>query len=136
MSIADADDLESAVRHALMTTRATAVCPFHPEVTVRVGDDAAETHALNRARNLVKATALAGIMICWWRNSRANSTTQPTACVPMLVRAFCLMVWQWQTSSSDVPRAGNLYNTGWTKNSAVPRIPIVREMSPAERSTS
>jgi len=50
----EADDLESAVRRALMTTHATAVCPFHPELTVRVGDDAAETHAFYRARNLVK----------------------------------------------------------------------------------
>jgi hypothetical protein len=42
MSIAaDADNLESAVRSALLTTRATAACPFHPDVTIRVGDDAA-----------------------------------------------------------------------------------------------
>jgi hypothetical protein len=55
MSIAtDPDDLESAVRGALLTTRATAACPFHPDVTIRVGDDAAETHAFYRARNLVK----------------------------------------------------------------------------------
>ena len=27
-----ADNLESAVRYALLTTRATAVCPFHPDV--------------------------------------------------------------------------------------------------------
>lgn len=51
---ADADDLELAVRNALLTTRATAACPFHPDVTIRVGDDAAETHAYYRARNLVK----------------------------------------------------------------------------------
>jgi hypothetical protein len=51
---ADAD-LKTAVRHALLTTRATAVCPFHPDVTVRVGDDAAETHAFYRARNLVRS---------------------------------------------------------------------------------
>jgi hypothetical protein len=50
----DADNLESAVRYALLTTRATAVCPFHPYVTIRVGDDAAETHAFYRARNLRK----------------------------------------------------------------------------------
>jgi hypothetical protein len=52
---ADADDLELAVRHALLTTRATAACPFHPDVTIRVGDDAAETHAFYRARNLVRS---------------------------------------------------------------------------------
>ena len=56
MSIAaDADDLESAVCHAMLTTRAIAACPFHPEVMIRVGDDAAETHAFYRARNLVKS---------------------------------------------------------------------------------
>jgi hypothetical protein len=52
---ADADDLELAVRNALLTTRATAACSFHPDVTIRVGDDAAETHAFYRARNLVKS---------------------------------------------------------------------------------
>ena len=50
-----ADNLQLAVRHALLTTRATAVCPFHPDVTIRIGDDAAETHAFYRARNLVKS---------------------------------------------------------------------------------
>ena len=55
MSMAAADNLESAVRDALLTTRATAACPFHPDVTIRVGDDAAETHAFYRARNLVKS---------------------------------------------------------------------------------
>jgi hypothetical protein len=51
---AEADNLEAAVRNVLLTTRATAVCPFHADVTIRVGDDAAETHAFYRARNLVK----------------------------------------------------------------------------------
>jgi hypothetical protein len=51
---ADVDNLETAVRNALLTTRATAACPFHPHVTIRVGDDAAETHAFYRARNLVR----------------------------------------------------------------------------------
>jgi len=50
-----ADNLQLAVRHALLTTRATVVCPFHPDVTVRIGDAAAETHAFYRARNLVKS---------------------------------------------------------------------------------
>jgi hypothetical protein len=52
---AEIDNLESAVRSALLTTRATATCPFHPDVTIRVGDDAAETHAFYRARNCVKS---------------------------------------------------------------------------------
>ena len=50
-----ADNLQLAVRHALLTTRATAVCPFHTDVTIRIGDTAAETHAVYRARNLVKS---------------------------------------------------------------------------------
>jgi len=50
-----ADNLKSAVRYALLTTRATAVCPFHPDVTIRVGDAAAETHACIRARNIIKS---------------------------------------------------------------------------------
>ena len=55
MSItADVDNLETAVCNALLTTRATAACPFHPHVTIRVGDDAAETHAFYRAKNLVR----------------------------------------------------------------------------------
>jgi hypothetical protein len=46
------NDLASAVRYALETTRATAVCPFHPNVTIRVGDDGAETHAYVRAHKI------------------------------------------------------------------------------------
>ena len=37
------DDLSAAVRYALETTRATAECPFHQGVVIRVGDDAAES---------------------------------------------------------------------------------------------
>ena len=50
-----ADDLSSAVRYSLETTRAVTVCPFHCDVTIRVGDDGAETHAFVRARKLVKS---------------------------------------------------------------------------------
>jgi len=49
------DNLASAVRYALETTRATAICPFHENVTVRVGDDAAETRAYLRACNVIKS---------------------------------------------------------------------------------
>ena len=51
----DPDDLHSVVRYALVSTRATAICPFHLDVTVRVGSDAAESHALARARNIIKS---------------------------------------------------------------------------------
>jgi hypothetical protein len=50
-----AENLESAARYALSTTHATASCPFHPYVTIRIGDDAAETHAYYRARNIIKS---------------------------------------------------------------------------------
>ena len=50
-----ADNLTSAVRYALETTRATVVCPFHADVIIRVGDDAAETHACIRAHRIVKS---------------------------------------------------------------------------------
>jgi hypothetical protein len=50
-----ADNLSSVVRYALETTRATATCPFHWNVTIRVGDDAAESHAVARARNISRS---------------------------------------------------------------------------------
>jgi hypothetical protein len=53
---ADRQSLQAIVAHALLTTRATTVCQFHPQVIIRVGDDAAETHAFYRAKNAAKAT--------------------------------------------------------------------------------
>lgn len=50
--ISTSSDLSGTVRYALETTRAVAVCPFYLDVTIRIGDDAAETHAFLRARNL------------------------------------------------------------------------------------
>lgn len=50
-----ADDLNATVRYALETTRAIAVCPFHSDVTIRIGDDAAESHAFERAKEIVKS---------------------------------------------------------------------------------
>ena len=51
----NADDLTATVRYALETTRATAACPFHWDVIIRVGDDAAENHAFERARAIVRS---------------------------------------------------------------------------------
>lgn len=51
----DADELTAAVRHALETTRATAACPFHWDVIIRVGDDAAESHAFERAKRTIRS---------------------------------------------------------------------------------
>ena len=48
------DDLAAFVRRALASTRATAICPFHGTVMIRVGDSAAETHAYFRARKIAK----------------------------------------------------------------------------------
>jgi hypothetical protein len=50
-----ADDLTAAVRYALETTRATAACPFHWDVTIRVGDDAAESQAFERVRKMIRS---------------------------------------------------------------------------------
>ena len=50
-----ADDLSATVRYAPETTRAIAVCPFHCEVSIRVGDDAAESHAFERAKRIVRS---------------------------------------------------------------------------------
>lgn len=50
-----ADDLSAAVRHALETTRAVTVCPFHSQVTIRIGDDAQESHAYERVKRIVRS---------------------------------------------------------------------------------
>ena len=50
-----ADDLTAAVRYALETTRATAACPFHWDVIIRVGNDAAENRAFERAKGIVRS---------------------------------------------------------------------------------
>lgn len=55
MMSANLDDLSAAVRYALETTRATTICPFHDEVIIRVGDDAAESHAYERAKRILRS---------------------------------------------------------------------------------
>jgi hypothetical protein len=72
----NADDLASVVRYALETTRATAVCPFHPKVTIRVGDDAAETHTFIRAHRMVKSDSPHGSGRFCSKKLSANSTMQ------------------------------------------------------------
>ncbi|WP_316227765.1 hypothetical protein [Bradyrhizobium sp. SZCCHNR3015] len=55
MSINDyAEDLESAARQALAEAKAIKVCPFHSDVTIRVGDDDAERHAYALATTILK----------------------------------------------------------------------------------
>jgi hypothetical protein len=48
-----AGDLSASVCYALETTRAVADYPFHSEVIIRV--DAAESHAFERAKRIVKS---------------------------------------------------------------------------------
>ncbi|MBR0719659.1 hypothetical protein [Bradyrhizobium liaoningense] len=50
-----ADDLSATVLYALETTRAITICPFHSDLTIRVGDDAAESHAFERAKRIVRS---------------------------------------------------------------------------------
>lgn len=50
-----ANDLSATVRYALETTRAIAVRPVHTDVTIRIGDDAAESHAFERAKRIIKS---------------------------------------------------------------------------------
>jgi hypothetical protein len=71
------DDLGSVVRYAL-TTRATVICPFHDDVTIRVGDDAAETHAYIRATKVIKAMVQHGNMKLCTKKLTASSTKQQT----------------------------------------------------------
>jgi len=49
------EDTKAVVREALISTRAVTICPFHPEVAIRIGDDAAETHASHRLANIADA---------------------------------------------------------------------------------
>lgn len=43
------------MHYALETTRATAVCPFHPDVILRISDDTAGSHAFERAKKVIKS---------------------------------------------------------------------------------
>ena len=71
------DDLASAVRYSLVTTRAIAVCPFHENVTIRVGDDAAESHAYVAPVKLSKVMARRGGTKFSMKKLAANSARQP-----------------------------------------------------------
>lgn len=49
------DTVESAARYAVGTTGAIKICQFHPEVTIRTGDDDAERHAYALATTILKS---------------------------------------------------------------------------------
>ena len=71
------DDLASVVRYALTTTRATVICPFHDNVTIRVGDDAAESHAYVRATKVIAMAQHGNMKLCT-KKLTASSTKQQT----------------------------------------------------------
>lgn len=48
------DSVEDVARVALLESGAVEVCSFHPDVTVRIGDDDAERRAYAIATNLLK----------------------------------------------------------------------------------
>ena len=48
------DDIEAIAQTALAQTKALKVCPFHKEVTIRIGDTDAERHAYAIATNMMK----------------------------------------------------------------------------------
>jgi hypothetical protein len=71
-AIVYADDLGSAVHYALETTHAIAICPFHLDLTIRIGDDAAESHAFARARKLVKSDGTTWEGEALWKDGAAD----------------------------------------------------------------
>ena len=78
MSVSNyADDLGSAVHYALKTTHAIAVCPFHLDLMIRIGDDAAESHAFERARRLVKTDGTT------WRDMLSGKSLDANSAGPL-----------------------------------------------------
>lgn len=90
------ENLESTMRYALLTTRAIALCPFHPEVMIRVGDSDAETMLITAPEASPGVTARVGSVKISWRRLCANSRMRPTACV--------LGVRSWLLPITDGPR--------------------------------
>jgi hypothetical protein len=81
-----ADDLGSAVHYALETTNAIAVCPFHLDLTTRMGDDAAESPALRVPKSSSRAMARGGREKLFDKNLDANSAKPPTVIVLTALR--------------------------------------------------
>ena len=76
-----ADDLGSAVHYALETTHAIAICPFHLDLTIRIGDDAAEATPLRVPESSSKAMARRGREKLFGKNLDANSAKRLTVTV-------------------------------------------------------
>ena len=90
-----ADNLSSVVRYALDTTRATTTCPFHPNVTIRVGDDAAElgTGQKNRQER-------------WYSMGRDGSQGEiPRQKQPQTVTVLGVQIWSMILASKTLGRS-------------------------------
>ncbi len=56
MSLADyADTIDAAARYALVKAKAIEPCRFHPDITIRAGDENAERHAYALATTISKS---------------------------------------------------------------------------------
>jgi hypothetical protein len=75
------------VPYALETTRAIAVCPFHSDVIIRVGDDAAETHAFVRATRIVKSDGKT------WKGEALRKELDANSAKPLTVTVLTAPVW-------------------------------------------
>ena len=82
MSSSHADDLTATVRYALQTTRAIEECPFHSHVMIRTGDDAAETHAFERAKRVVKSDGTTWKREVVWEELRRQLDEAADRCCP------------------------------------------------------
>ena len=115
-----ADDLGSAVHYALETIHAIAICPFHLDLTIRIGDDAAESHAFARARKLVKSDGTT-----WEGRSSSGKNLDANSAKRLTVTVLTALFWvirsyKWlrafgsgeysakQLGHRTTPRAGSL----------------------------
>lgn len=78
MMSANVDDLTAVVRYALETTRATAICPFHDDSIIRVG----EAMLTNAPRASSAATGRPGREKLSGKRSVANLPFCPTRTMP------------------------------------------------------
>lgn len=82
MMSANVDDLTAVVRYALETTRATAICPFHDDSIIRVGDIPPRAMLTNAPRASSAATGRPGREKLSGKRSVANLPFCPTRTMP------------------------------------------------------
>jgi hypothetical protein len=96
----NADNLSSAVRYALETTRAVAVCPFHCDVIIRIGDEPPKNMLLCAQQGSSKAMARRGTENPFAKNLDANSAK------PLTVTVLSAPVWATRSyEASECDRA-------------------------------